>query len=155
MKSGLQRSERFLIEGIRLFGELLSKDMVKSFNVEEVNLENSPDGHEALYTEENINPDDWLEIPMSLDIHSMQELVGDMSINFSGAIEALREKIESFIMTSPFSQSGLNGYEGSSACAVIAIATGCVFSRETVRRPLKEMAKAFVGCIEFGNGVYQ
>ena len=92
---------------------------------------------------------------MSLDIHSMQELVGDMSINFSGAIEALREKIESFIMTSPFSQSGLNGYEGSSACAVIAIATGCVFSRETVRRPLKEMAKAFVGCIEFGNGVYQ
>ena len=63
--------------------------------------------------------------------------------------------MESIVLPAPFSQSGLNENRGSSACTVIALVTGCVFSQEQSKSSaLNSFIKAFVGCIDYGNSLH-
>lgn len=62
---------------------------------------------------------------------------------------------ENFIILPPhLCQSTLGGRNGSSACTVISLITGC-FINQNDRISLKESLPAFIGCIEAGNSLHE
>ena len=156
MKCGLESSDRLLIDGVKRFCSLLSKDSIAALHIESVGENDDIEPDEQELEHEFITEEDEHEIDIQLNIGSMEEIVTpSVSIQLNGCREIARGKFESIILPAPFSQSGLNKDRGSSACAVIAITVGCVFSRERNCCSLRNFLKAFVGCMEFGNSIHQ
>lgn len=154
MKSGVAFSDRLYLAGIECFCSLLSNEILEEFDIPLLDQESQAERNEFSEDSDEEN-DSTLEIEFKAS--AMEENTSDLMVDFdfNDCLYILREKMESVVLPAPYSQSGLNEYRGSSACTVIALVTGCVFSQEQFKSSaLNSFIKAFVGCIDFGNSLH-
>ena len=145
------------MRSVELFGSLLSRETLAATGVtpivDEEEIEENEEVDETEVCDIEVCDPNEMET-VELDFNSMKEIGESYASQLSSSRAITRENFQVLVLPCPFSQSGLNGDFGSSACGVIALATGtvlCTYDSEDDR----DIVKAFVGCIEFGNTVYQ
>ena len=132
LKAGVACSDKLYFAGIEHFCSLLSINTLREFNIERIQSSTENDQENENPFESGESDDEDFPLEIELDVSSMEEISIDITSNFalSDCRCVTREKMSCVILPAAFSQEGLNEDRGSSACTVISLITGYIFSRQ-------------------------
>lgn len=163
LRQGLCFVEAQQVSAVTSFSNILPPDTAfvdlsdYSININE-NLGELEEEVEIENEEENIRNDSYYE---EVDIDLIIESGDEIASKYIGPLcfEIYIGKVVQWVLPSCFSQSTINGRNGSNACAVISLLAGYAMSKCDFFQPNNidktRVVKSYVGCLEVGNSLYE
>lgn len=160
LRAGLASSEIEYLNGAELFESVISGEVDVSpcdgvdidgiESIEELGTDINEDDSDIC---ENEDTDFSIE---NFQLKSLKQTASLISPHFdvNSCTKIIRQRFQSIVLPSPFSQGGLNN--GSSACTVISIISGFVFSQPNLELDLSlsSLTYPYLGCIDLGNSIH-
>ena len=157
MREGLEFSDRQLIKGLTWFCKLLSPNVLQELDLQ--NLDAEEDEQEEEEEEEEGTTGIHFPTTNVLDIAELDiDVLNDVGTEMANFDKALCVTTDQMVILPPgYSQSDLNGRNGSNACTVIALLVAYFFPfSKLLENPLiTNILTLFIGCIEVGNTLHE
>jgi len=146
-----------LNKGLQMFCNIISPDLLLGNQLIDLVVHTDLDSVETDTSESDTNEEDEFEKEVDLDLilATGTELMYDSMV--SDCLLGCDESSSYAFLSPSYSQSSINGRNGSNACSVITLLVGYIFLKSSILFDcviLENLFPYFIGCMETGNILY-